>query len=134
MTIAHGLNDTLDFVITKSRTQGENWAIWHKGLASKDELLRFTGDAALSSANYWQTDNEWTDSTFGVLGTANLGDNNYGDMVARNATLAEMRAQCCVPDDLVPCSVRALKEPACVGEAYLLRLPVEQVCGTETDR
>ena len=81
-TIGHGVNATPEFVITKSRTSANHWAIWHKDLPTRSNLLRFTTGSYLTSSNYWQTDEEWTSNTFGVFSTADSGDNNYGDMVA----------------------------------------------------
>ncbi len=81
-TVGHGLGKTPTFVITKSTSSGNNWAIWHSSLANRSTLLRFTDGTPLTSTDYWQTDSEWTSTTFGVYGTANTGDNNYGDMVA----------------------------------------------------
>ena len=81
-TVGHGLGKAPTFVITKSTSSGNNWAIWHNDLANKSTLLRFTDGTPITSTDYWQTDSDWTDTTFGVYGTANTGDNNYGDMVA----------------------------------------------------
>ena len=81
-TVGHGLGKVPTFVITKSTSSSNNWAIWHNDLANKSTLLRFNTSAAITSTDYWQTDSEWTSDTFGVYGTADTGDNNYGDMVA----------------------------------------------------
>ena len=81
-TLGHGLNAIPEFVITKTRTATNNWAIYHKSLGSFDRLLRFNTSAYLTSSGYWGTSNEWTSSTFCVFPTANVGDNNWGDMVA----------------------------------------------------
>jgi hypothetical protein len=79
-TIGHGLSDVPAFVITKSRSTANHWAIFHKDLG-QSKLLRFTNDATLSVSNYWGSSSSWTSSTFCVAATTNA-DNNIGDMVA----------------------------------------------------
>jgi hypothetical protein len=79
-TIGHGLSDVPAFVITKSRSTANHWAIFHKDLG-QSKLLRFTTGTPLSVSNYWGSSSNWTSSTFCVAATTNA-DNNIGDMVA----------------------------------------------------
>ena len=73
------MNATPGFIITKSRTNSNNWRIWHSA-TGKDKYLGFDNAGASSYSNYWST-SEPDSSTFGVW-NASGGANNDGDMLA----------------------------------------------------
>ena len=79
-TIGHGLSDVPAFVISKSTSTSNHWAIFHKSIG-QSKLLRFNSGAMLNVSNYWGSSSNWTSSTFCVNATTNA-DNNIGNMVA----------------------------------------------------
>ena len=80
-TIGHGLGATPKFVITKSYTTTNNWAVYHSSLGTDKVLALDTTSGGQTVANYWGSPSDWNNSTFGVYATGNA-NNNIGGMVA----------------------------------------------------
>ena len=72
-TVGHGLGVAPKMIICKSRTQAQNWAVYHSSLgATKAIFLDGTGGEA-TSASYWNN----TSPTSTVFTVGSSGDVNY---------------------------------------------------------
>jgi len=79
-TIGHGLGNSPDIIITKSRTSANDWAVYHSSLTATDAIiLNQTAGAVVNSA-YWNN-TEPTSSVF-TVGTALRTNRNGQDFVA----------------------------------------------------
>jgi len=71
-TVGHGLNQTPEMIITKSRNQGVGWAVWHTGLSGITYWVSLNGTAGQSVDDMYTAVNS---STF-ALGADNWTNGN----------------------------------------------------------
>jgi hypothetical protein len=71
-TVGHGLGVAPSMIICKSRTQAQNWAVYHKSLGNTKALF-LDGTSVGTSASYWNN----TSPTSTVFTIGNSGDVNY---------------------------------------------------------
>jgi len=79
-TIGHGLGNSPDIIITKSRTSANDWAVYHSSLTATDAIILNQAAAAVNNSAYWN-DTEPTSSVF-TVGTALRTNRNGQDFVA----------------------------------------------------
>jgi hypothetical protein len=72
-TVGHGLGVAPAMIICKSRTQAQNWAVYHKSLGNTQAIFLDGTGAASTSASYWNN----TSPTSTVFTVGNSGDVNY---------------------------------------------------------
>jgi len=72
-TVGHGLGVAPAMIICKSRTQAQNWAVYHQSLGNTKALFLDGTGAATTSASYWNN----TSPTSTVFTVGNSGDVNY---------------------------------------------------------
>jgi len=79
-TVGHGLSQTPDFIIVKSRTETDPWVVY-TSITGKDNYLSLnTTQASTSTSNYWGTGGV-TSSVFGIYSNTGYA-NADGDLVA----------------------------------------------------
>jgi hypothetical protein len=71
-TVGHGLGVAPDMIICKSRTQAQNWAVYHTSLGNTKAIF-LDGTSVGTSASYWNN----TSPTSTVFTVGNSGDVNY---------------------------------------------------------
>jgi hypothetical protein len=71
-TVGHGLGVAPNMIICKSRTQAQNWAVYHSSLGNTKALF-LDGTSTGTSASYWNN----TSPTSTVFTVGNSGDVNY---------------------------------------------------------
>lgn len=72
-TVGHGLGVAPDMIICKSRTQAQNWAVYHSSLGNTKAIFLDGTGAASTSSSYWNN----TSPTSTVFTVGNSGDVNY---------------------------------------------------------
>jgi len=71
-TVGHGLGVAPDMIICKSRSQAQNWAVYHSSLGNTKAAF-LDGTSVGTSASYWNN----TSPTSTVFTVGNSGDVNY---------------------------------------------------------
>ena len=76
-TVGHGLNTAPEFYILKSRSDGEQWAVYHKSITALKKLV-LNSSAAKADTNHFN-DTEPTNSvlSIGSTGTVNVDGSTY---------------------------------------------------------
>ena len=86
-TVGHGLGVAPAMIICKSRTQAQNWAVYHQSLGNTKAIFLDGTGAATTSASYWNN----TSPTSTVFTVGNSGDVNYNAGTQISYCFAEIR-------------------------------------------
>jgi len=80
-TIGHGLGVAPSLIITKARSNAQNWGVYHKDVGINNYLLLDSTGASTSFSGIWGSSAP-TSTVFGVPGNVGLNNNNTWTYVA----------------------------------------------------
>jgi len=86
-TVGHGLGVAPAMIICKSRTQAQNWAVYHQSLGNTKALFLDNRDGPATSASYWNN----TSPTSTVFTVGSSGDTNYNAGTQISYCFSEIR-------------------------------------------
>jgi len=75
-TVGHGLGVAPKLIIAKTRTNAQDWVVYHSVLGTNQLLILNSTSAASTISNYWGSSAP-TSTVFGVYTGNNIGNNNY---------------------------------------------------------